>query len=55
MFKTNNKDAMNTRLGYETCLKLTIKIPEQRLDTCITVLLFLIVCLFGWLEDVTKK
>ena len=37
------------------CLKLTIKTPVQRLDTCITVLLFLIVYLFGWLKDRTKK
>ena len=37
------------------CLKLTIKTPVQRLDTCITVLLFSIVYLFGWLKDTTKK
>ena len=36
-------------------LKLTIKTPVQRLDTCITVLLFLIGYLFGWLKDRTKK
>ena len=52
LYKVNNR---NMRLSYEMCLKLTIKAPGQRLNTCMTSLLFSIVSLFGWLKDITKK
>ena len=36
-------------------LVLTVKATVQSLDTSISVLLFVIVYLFGWLKDITKN